>query len=57
MSLDTRSQRRAKGVRELLVRDRHALRPALIPIVACTGVFAFSLVGASVMVEGVFGLA
>jgi ABC-type dipeptide/oligopeptide/nickel transport system permease component len=45
---------RAKGLRERVVRIRHALRSALIPIVSITGIWAVSLVGDSVTVEVVF---
>jgi ABC-type dipeptide/oligopeptide/nickel transport system permease component len=45
---------RAKGLRERVVRLRHALRSALIPIVSITGIWAVSLIGDSVTVEVVF---
>jgi ABC-type dipeptide/oligopeptide/nickel transport system permease component len=45
---------RAKGLKERIVYLRHALRSALIPIVAVTGIWAVSLIGDSVTVEIVF---
>jgi ABC-type dipeptide/oligopeptide/nickel transport system permease component len=45
---------RAKGVREHAVMIVHALRPALLPIVSLTGVWAVALVGDSVTTEVVF---
>jgi ABC-type dipeptide/oligopeptide/nickel transport system permease component len=45
---------RAKGLRERVVRLRHALRSALIPIVSVTGLWAVALIGDSVTVEVVF---
>jgi ABC-type dipeptide/oligopeptide/nickel transport system permease component len=45
---------RAKGVREHAVIILHALRPALLPIVSLTGVWAVALVGDSVTTEVVF---
>jgi ABC-type dipeptide/oligopeptide/nickel transport system permease component len=45
---------RAKGLKERVVYLRHALRSALIPIVAVTGIWAVSLIGDSVTVEIVF---
>ena len=45
---------RAKGLRERVVRLRHALRSALLPIVSITGLWAVSLIGDSVTVEVVF---
>ena len=45
---------RAKGLQEWVVLIRHALRPALIPIVSLVGIFAISLIGSSVLVEEVF---
>jgi ABC-type dipeptide/oligopeptide/nickel transport system permease component len=44
----------AKGVLERLVLYKHALRNALIPIVALGGLYAVVLIGSSVMVEIVF---
>jgi ABC-type dipeptide/oligopeptide/nickel transport system permease component len=45
---------RAKGMREHAVVIVHALRPALLPIVSLTGVWAVALVGDSVTTEVVF---
>jgi ABC-type dipeptide/oligopeptide/nickel transport system permease component len=45
---------RAKGLQERLVLFIHALRPALLPIVSLTGIWAVALVGDSVTTELVF---
>lgn len=45
---------RAKGLRERAVTFVHALRPALVPIVSLTGVWAVALIGDSVTTELVF---
>jgi peptide/nickel transport system permease protein len=45
---------RAKGVHEHIVVFVHALRPALLPIVSLSGVWAVALVGDSVTTEVVF---
>jgi len=45
---------RAKGLREIAVVGKHALRNALIPIVAFLGVYAIVLLGNAVTVEIVF---
>jgi ABC-type dipeptide/oligopeptide/nickel transport system permease component len=45
---------RAKGISEKTVLLKHALRNALIPIVALGGVYAVVLIGSSVMTEIVF---
>jgi ABC-type dipeptide/oligopeptide/nickel transport system permease component len=45
---------RAKGVRERTVLVLHTLRPALLPIVSLTGVWAIALIGDSVTTEVVF---
>jgi ABC-type dipeptide/oligopeptide/nickel transport system permease component len=45
---------RAKGLHERLVILVHALRPALLPIVSLTGVWAVALIGDSVTTEIVF---
>ena len=45
---------RAKGLREGAVLLRHALRTALLPIVAVTGLWIASLIGDSVLTEFVF---
>lgn len=45
---------RSKGIAERMVLMKHALRNALIPIVALGGVYAVVLIGSSVMTEIVF---
>ena len=45
---------RAKGLSNRVVMVRHALRPAMVPIVALTGIFTISLIGSSVLTEEVF---
>jgi len=45
---------RSKGIPEKLVLFKHALRNALIPIVALGGLYAVVLIGSSVMIEIVF---
>jgi peptide/nickel transport system permease protein/oligopeptide transport system permease protein len=45
---------RAKGVRELIVMCRHALKNALIPVVTIVGLQFGSLVGGAVLTETVF---
>jgi ABC-type dipeptide/oligopeptide/nickel transport system permease component len=45
---------RAKGLHERAVTFVHALRPALLPIVSLTGVWAVALIGDSVTTELVF---
>jgi len=45
---------RAKGLREHLVLTMYVLRPALLPIVSLTGIWAVALVGDSVTTEVVF---
>jgi ABC-type dipeptide/oligopeptide/nickel transport system permease component len=45
---------RSKGITERVVLFKHALRNALIPIVALGGVYAIVLIGSSVMTEIVF---
>jgi ABC-type dipeptide/oligopeptide/nickel transport system permease component len=45
---------RAKGLREHIVISVHTLRPALLPIVSLTGIWAVALVGDSVTTEVVF---
>lgn len=44
----------SKGANELRVLFRHALRPALVPVVSLVGIFSISLIGSSVMTEIVF---
>ncbi len=45
---------KAKGAPAKRVMFRHALRPALVPVVSLVGVFSVSLLGGSVMTEIVF---
>lgn len=45
---------RAKGISEPVVLLKHALRNALLPVVALGGVYAVVLIGSSVMTEIVF---
>jgi ABC-type dipeptide/oligopeptide/nickel transport system permease component len=45
---------RSKGISERVVLIKHALRNALIPIIALGGVYAVVLIGSSVMTEIVF---
>jgi peptide/nickel transport system permease protein len=45
---------RAKGLHERSVLTWHALRPALLPIVSLTGIWAVALIGDSVTTELVF---
>jgi ABC-type dipeptide/oligopeptide/nickel transport system permease component len=45
---------RAKGLREWVVLAAHVLRPALLPIVSLTGIWAVALIGDSVTTELVF---
>jgi ABC-type dipeptide/oligopeptide/nickel transport system permease component len=45
---------RAKGLHERVVLVTHALRPALLPIVSLTGIWAVALIGDSVTTELVF---
>jgi peptide/nickel transport system permease protein len=47
---------RAKGLRELIVLVRHALRNALIPVVTVLGVSVASLLGGTVIFENIFAL-
>lgn len=47
---------RAKGLPERVVVLRHALRPALVPVVAWLGPAAAALMTGSVVVEQVFGI-
>lgn len=46
---------RAKGLREILVIVRHALRNALIPVVTALGLQLGSLIGGAAITESVFG--
>ncbi|MGI8483400.1 MAG: ABC transporter permease [Thermomicrobiales bacterium] len=45
---------RAKGLQNRVVLLRHALRPAMVPIVALIGIFTIGLIGGSVLTEEVF---
>ena len=45
---------RAKGLQNRVVLLRHALRPAMVPIVALIGIFVIGLIGGSVLTEEVF---
>lgn len=45
---------RAKGLDEMMVIFKHALRSALLPIVSVTGLWVASLIGDSVLTEFVF---
>jgi ABC-type dipeptide/oligopeptide/nickel transport system permease component len=45
---------RAKGLANRVVLTRHALRPAMVPIIALVGIFTISLIGSSVLTEEVF---
>ncbi|MDR7518667.1 MAG: ABC transporter permease, partial [Armatimonadota bacterium] len=47
---------RAKGLREAAVILRHALRPALIPVVTVIGLQFGTLLGGTVIIEQIFGL-
>jgi peptide/nickel transport system permease protein len=47
---------RAKGLRERLVINRHALRNALIPVITVIGFQAGYLLGGTVVIEDVFAL-
>jgi ABC-type dipeptide/oligopeptide/nickel transport system permease component len=46
---------RAKGLRELTVVMRHALRNALLPVVTIIGLWMGSLVGGAILTETIFG--
>lgn len=47
---------RAKGLREQLVILRHALRPALIPVLSYMGPAALALLTGSVVIESIFDI-
>jgi peptide/nickel transport system permease protein len=47
---------RAKGLRELVVVRRHALRSALLPVVTITGLSLGTLFGGAILTESIFGL-
>lgn len=56
LSTDYLRTARAKGVKEKSVILKHALRNALVPIVAMVGLILPALLSGSVIVESVFGL-
>ena len=47
---------RAKGLPELLVRYKHALRNALLPVITVAGIQFGSMLGGAIIVEQVFAL-
>ena len=47
---------RSKGVREVVVISRHALRNALLPVLTVSGFQVAGLLGGSVLIENVFGV-
>lgn len=47
---------RAKGLRELLIVSRHALKNALIPVVTLSGMGLSHIIGGSVLIETVFNI-
>lgn len=47
---------RAKGLREQIVIARHALKPALLPVVSYIGPATTNLVTGSVVIETIFGI-
>jgi peptide/nickel transport system permease protein len=55
LSADYVRTARAKGVAEKMVVRRHALRTALVPVVAVTTVELTTLIGGTVLVETIFG--
>jgi peptide/nickel transport system permease protein len=56
LTLDFVRTARAKGVSELAILVRHALRNALLPLVTIIGLQAGSMLGGAVVVESVFSL-
>lgn len=46
---------RAKGVKERMVLLRHALKPALLPVITIVGLQLGALLGGTVIIETVFG--
>ncbi len=56
MRADYVTTARAKGLRELTVVQRHALRNALIPVVTVIGLQTGRLLGGAVVVESVFSI-
>ena len=47
---------RAKGLREQIVVVRHALRPALLPVISYLGPATAALITGSVVIEKIFGI-
>ena len=56
LGLDYVRTARAKGLRELLVVRRHALRNALLPVVTVIGLSLGALFGGAILTETVFTL-
>ncbi len=56
LSLDSVRTARAKGLTETRVVARHVLRNAMLPMVTLIGLQAGTMLGGSVVVEGVFAL-
>ncbi len=54
LTLDYVRTARAKGLAEIVVIGKHALRSALVPIVSLTGIWAIGLIGDSVTTEIIF---
>jgi peptide/nickel transport system permease protein len=47
---------RSKGLKELLIVSRHALKNALIPVVTLSGMGLSHIIGGSVLIETVFNI-
>ena len=45
---------RAKGVREMVVIFKHALKNTMVPVISIIGVYSIVLIGGSIMVEIIF---
>lgn len=56
MRLDYIRTARAKGLREILVIQRHALKNALIPVVAIMAIQVATLLSGAVITEAIFGI-
>jgi peptide/nickel transport system permease protein len=56
LGLDYVRTARAKGLRELLVVTRHALRNSLLPVVTVIGLSLGTLIGGAILTETIFGL-
>lgn len=56
LGLDYVRTARAKGLRELLVVRRHAMRNSLLPVVTVIGLSLGALVGGAVLTESIFNL-